>query len=188
MNFIKKHKGFIFLLVIILLWIISLFFISPEEIVSAMGIEAGYLVMFLTAFIGVSGFFSAPFYMSLITLTSTGEFNIFFIILIIAPARAFGDSIFFLLGHKGHESINELAKQRLKSFSVWLNKKPAWLIPVVAYAYTALSPLPQDILMFILGLGKPKFGRIFIAILLGNATFVGLVYFFSVFLFPKIFI
>lgn len=99
--------------------------------------------------------------------------------LLVAPARTFGDSIFFLLGRKGHSALGELTGKRLNKFSEWLGKKPGWAIPFVAYLYTSLLPLPQDILMIILGLGKAKFRYVFIAILLGNATFIGLIYIFS---------
>ncbi len=183
MQFFKKHKGFFILLLFLLFWIGIIYHIPPNQIVAAMGVETGYLLIILTAFIGVSGFASAPFYATLLTFVSTGEFNIFFLAIIVAPARAFGDALFFLLGYKGHS----VAKSRLISFSSWLAKKPDWMTPLVAYLYTALTPLPQDILMLVLGLGRTNFKKIIVAVILGNATFVILISFIATSLIPTIF-
>ncbi len=72
-----------------------------------------------------------------------------------------------------------LNNRRMKNFSNWINSKPKWTSPLIAYIYTCTSPLPQDILMVTLGLAKVKFLGIFIAVLLGNATFITLIYFLS---------
>ncbi len=175
-SFIKKHIDLIAIFVIIFLWIGLLFFISPEEIVEIIGVERGYLFLFLTAFLGVSGFASTPFYMALVTLAGTGEFNVFLLALTIAPARAFGDSIFFFLGYKIR---SDLTNKRLRNFSAWINEKPTWSIPFFAYIYTAMTPFPQDILMVALGVGKVKFRYAFAAVLLGNATAIFLIYILS---------
>ncbi len=183
LHFLVKHKQFLVILLFTLSWTIGLFFVSPQEIVSTIGLEAGYLMIFVTAFIGVSGLASAPFYATLVTFASTGEFNIFLLILAAAPARAFGDSVFFFLGHRGHSALSEFFDRHLKRFSHWLNNKPKWTVPFFAYLYTSISPLPQDILMVTLGLGRVKFFWIFTAVLLGNATFIAIVNYFSIYLF-----
>ena len=188
MNFIKKHKGFLFLLIFLFFWALSLIFISPQEIVSFIGIETGYIFIFLTALIGVSGFASAPFYATLVTFLSTGEFNILILLLIVSPARAFGDSLFFLLGYKGHSLIRGFMSSYLNSFSNWLSKKPEWMIPIFAYLYSSFTFFPQDILMIVLGVGRVKFYKIFIAVLLGNATFILLINFLIIPIFPDILI
>jgi len=174
-DFIKKHKGFFFLLFFILAWIILVSIFPPDKIVEVIGVQTGYFIMFLTAFIGVSGFASAPFYATLVTMVSTGEFNLIVLSLVVAPARAFGDSLFFILGYQGHFVAKEKLGKVLNFFSLWLSKKPGWVIFLFAYFYTSLTPLPQDILMVILGLGKASFKKILPAVLLGNATFVFLV-------------
>ncbi len=176
LSFVKKHLGLIAISILVFSWIGLLFFISPEEIVRIIGVEGGYLFLFLTAFLGVSGFASAPFYMALVTLAGTGEFNVFLLAMTIAPARAFGDSIFFFLGYK---ITSDLTNKRLRNFSVWINEKPTWSIPFFAYIYTAMTPFPQDVLMIALGMGKVKFRYAFISVLLGNATAIFLIYILS---------
>ncbi len=182
-NFIKRHKLFILSLFFVLLWMLTLVFTSPEEIVKFIGVEGGYFFLFITALIGVSGFASAPFYVMLATFTYTGEFNIFLVAAIVAPARALGDALFFFLGYGGHSVLSEWMGKHMKNFSFWLQNKPPWAVPLVAYLYTSFTPFPQDILMVTLGVGKAFFLHVILAVILGNATFVMLFYLFYNFLF-----
>lgn len=164
MNLIKKHKWFFFLFFIIL-WVT---FVSPEKVVSLVGVEKGYLLIFIFALFGVSGFTSAPFYTLLFTFIASGEFNVFLLALVSAPAMTIGDSLFFFLGYKGHGVVGG----RLHRFSSWIEGKPQWITPLFAYLYSSFFPLPQDVLMVFLGLGKCKFRYIFFAVLFGNITFI----------------
>ncbi len=184
MEFLNRHKVFFLLLIFLSFWSALLYFVPPDRLVAAMGVETGYLLIILTAFVGVSGFASAPFYAMLVTFAGSGEFNIFLLAMAVAPARAFGDALFFLLGHRGHSTANS---PRLRSFSAWLVERPSWSIPFIAYLYTAFTPLPQDLLMVLLGLGKARFKTVIIAVILGNATFVVLVSFAATGLLPLIF-
>ncbi len=170
---IRRYKGFWILLVFLVLWIAFIRIIPPKELVSVIGVETGYLFVFLTALVGVSGFASAPYYATLITLMSTGDFNILLLALVVAPACALGDSLFFLLGYKGNAVIES---RYLDKFSCWLNKKPYWVTPFAAYMYSSFAPLPQDFLMVALGLGRARFLHIIGAVALGNATFVLVIY------------
>ncbi|MGM0482884.1 MAG: hypothetical protein ACQEP6_03445 [Patescibacteria group bacterium] len=177
----KRHPGFILLIIFVICWTVFITCVPPAKMVDSIGIETGYLIIFLTALVGISGFASIPFYTMLITLSSTGEFNILLLMLVAAPARSFGDVIFFFVGHKGHHAMNEMTgSKKIKSFSKWLNNKPAYLTPLVAYLYTAAAPLPKELLMIILGLGRVHFRWLLIGLILGNATFIAMVYFLSV--------
>ncbi len=183
----KIYIEFFLILVFVLLWTSFLYFFPPEVIVSVIGIEAGYFLIFLTAIIGVSGFASTPFYGTFITLASTGEFNLLLLLLSAVPAMTLGDSIFFLIGRKGHSAVDDLSNRKISKFSRWLEKKPKWAIPTFTYLYTAVTPFPQDILMIGLGLGQANFKKVFTAVFLGNATFLTIIYLFSKFIFPDIF-
>jgi membrane protein DedA with SNARE-associated domain len=183
----RNYIEFIFILALLLSWIVLLYFFPPEVILSFIGVEGGYLLVFLTAILGVSAFASSPFYGTFITIASTGEFNIFLLLLVSVPALTLGDSIFFLIGHKGHFVADNFFEKKLTSFSKWIESKPKLLVPLFAYFYTAFTPLPQDALMATLGLGRANFKKVFIAVLLGNATFLSIVYLFSKFVFPNFF-
>lgn len=186
MNIITKHKKFWSLLLLILVWVGILSFVSPSEIVEMIGVKTGYLIIFVTALLGISGFASAPFYTSLFTLSASGELDIFLVLLVAAPARTVGDILFFTLGHQGHSVIKNdtFIGDRLKHFSTWLFGKPYWVVLFFSYLYTSAAPFPKDFLMLGLGVGRLKLRDVVIVALLGNATFIALIYFFATGIIP----
>jgi hypothetical protein len=186
MNVITRHKKFWSLLLLILVWIGVLSFVSPSEIVEMIGVKTGYLIIFITALLGISGFASAPFYASLFTLSASGELDIFLVLLIASPARTVGDILFFTLGHHGHSVIREstFVGKKIKNFSLWLFGKPYWIVLFFSYLYTSAAPFPKDFLMIGLGVGRLKLRDVIIVALLGNATFIALVYFFAIGVIP----
>ena len=121
----KIRYDFIILALIVSSWIVVLFFISPEEIVAKIGIEGGYLLVFLTALIGISSFTSASYYTTIAVLASTGEFHPLLFALVAAPAAAFGDSLFFFLGIK---SRSFFSRKYIDKFSNWVKEKPEWMM------------------------------------------------------------
>jgi len=166
---IKKHQDLLIIGLLVLIWVTILFFISPEEIVSKIGIKTGYALLFFMALLGISSFTSVSFYTTLIVFAGTGEFNPIILGLVAAPAAAIGDSLFFLLGFKGRSFIPE---KYLLFFSNWIEKKPKWFAPIIAFFYTGLTPLPQDFLMLAMGISGVRFWKIFLAILFGNMVFI----------------
>lgn len=173
-----KHGAFIGIFLFLTGWGILLFFISPQEIVQIIGVEAGYLIVFLTALVGVSAFTSASFFASLITFASSGDFNPIILGLVAAPGRVVGDSLFFLLGFKARNVASDFKIKIVRKFSEWIDKMPPFLISLVVFIYTGFTPLPQDLLMAALGLGKISFRIVLPIALLGNAVFIVLVAYF----------
>lgn len=176
-RFIIMHKWFILISLFLIIWSLVLVFYSPEDIAGSLGIGGSYALIFFTALIGVSGFASAPFYATLTTLASTGEFNPLILGITVAPARALGDSLFFLWGYRGKHVIKNLSGSFFKKITKWFSKIPPWSAPAAAYIYTAATPLPQDVLMTAMGALGAKFWKILIAVTLGNATFVTIIVF-----------
>jgi hypothetical protein len=97
-----------------------------------------------------------------------------------------GDVLFFTLGHQSHSIIrdNTFAGDRLKEFSSWLFGKPYWVVLFFSYLYTSAAPFPKDFLMLGLGIGRLRLRDIIIVALLGNATFIALIYFFAIGIIP----
>ncbi len=190
MNFIKKFirrsvkkvdpglRGYIetvAFFAFLVIWIALLFIITPKELVTAIGIDGGYALVFFTAIIAASAFTSVPFYTLLFSLASTGKFNPIILGIVAAPGLLIGDYLLFYLGLK---SRSFLAKRFVKPFSEWIERRPKWAIPFVAFVYTLIAPLPQDILMLALGLGDVPYKRVFAPLLLGNATSIALIAYF----------
>lgn len=181
MGLIKRHKRFWGLVLFISAWLVLLYFVPPKEIVEIIGVKTGYFLIFITALLGFSGFVSAPFYTTLATLSGSGELNIFLVLLVAVPARTVGDILFFYLGHQSHRVIREDTPVggRIRRLSRWLYGKPYGVVLLFSYLYTSAAPFPKDFLMFGLGLGRIKFRDLVIVALLGNATFIAMVYLLS---------
>ncbi|MFP4022380.1 MAG: hypothetical protein ACLFTS_00845 [Candidatus Paceibacterota bacterium] len=175
-RFIVDHSGFISLILLITALTIVVNFLPIKNITELISPKTAYLVLFLTALLGISGLSSAPFYATLVILSVVEGYNPFLMIIIASPARTFGDLVLFYLGEKGHLALSEVTEEKIKRFSIWLNKKPLWLILFITYTYTSVAPLPKDILMTILGLGRVKLRLIILAVFFGNATFIALIY------------
>ena len=172
---VKQYLETVFFVAFVVLWFALLFIISPEELVHAIGIDGGYLLIFFTAIIGASALSSVPFYTLIFSFAATGEFNPIILGLVAAPALVFGDYLFYYLGLKSRLLFG---KNLAHSLSDWIDRRPRWAVPFVAFAYTVFIPLPQDILMLALGLVGVGFGRVVIPLILGNAIFIGLVSYF----------
>lgn len=171
-NVFKKHKGFIFFSVFLVAWLTLLFFVSPIEIVEFIGVETGYLLIFLTGLIGISSLSSGSMYVILITFASTGEFHPLLLALSAAPAMALGDAIFFVFSTKGREALKEKGGELIKKITSWTSELSPNKITFLAYAYSGFTPLPQDVLMIALGLGGAPFWRVIPAVFLGNFTLI----------------
>lgn len=153
-------------------WICLLIFVSPEEIVEFIGVETGYLLIFLTGLIGISSLSSGSFYIVLITLASTGEFNPLLLALSAAPAMVIGDAVFFIFSAKGRDVVKEKNNKFIKKLTSWTKKMSPNKITFLTYAYSGFTPLPQDILMVVLGVGGAPFWRVIAAAFLGNFTLI----------------
>lgn len=188
MDIITKHEKFWALLLLILAWMALLSFVSPQEIVETIGVGRSYFLIFITALLGISGFASAPFYTTLFTLSASGSLDIFLVLLVAAPARTVGDILFFSLGYQGHSVIRKhtFIGDKLRSFSSWLFGKPYGVVLFFSYLYTSAAPFPKDFLMLGLGLGRLKLRDVIIVALLGNATFIALIYFFTLGIIPEL--
>ncbi len=160
----------------LVIWVSLLFIITPEEVVAAIGIDGGYLLIFFTALIGASAFTSVPFYTLLFSFASTGEFNPILLGAIAAPALVFGDYLFFYLGLKTRSFLGR--RFFVKPLSKWIDSRPRWAIPFVAFTYSVIGPLPQDLLMLAFGFCGVQFKRVVLPLILGNAIFIMLVAYF----------
>jgi hypothetical protein len=159
------------------LWIVVLitvlFFVSPEEVVEKIGVRNGYiLAFFVSLFGGFSAGGSVSFITLLITLV-TGGMHPIYLGLTAGVSLALGDSIMFFLGSKGRALIKGKWDQKIEKFTNILLKRD-WLvkmIPVIAYLYIGLTPLPNDILILFLAAIEYPPRKMYPIIILGDLTF-----------------
>jgi membrane protein YqaA with SNARE-associated domain len=159
----------VFLVVFALIaWGIFLYFIGPQKIVEFLGYQNSYIAAFIIALIGgTSVFTTASFYATIATLAA-GGLNIFILALIAGIGAALGDSFFFFLGLKGRNMASPSFGKKLDKFSRWLHRLPDWIIPFFVFIYAGFIPLPNDVMMVSLALGKYKFRKIIPFVILGD--------------------
>ncbi len=166
----KKYLVFAAIIFIVLLWIVILTFVSPQEIVDRIGLENGYLVAFLVAVIGgVTTITGSSYYIVIATLAS-GGLNPWILGITAGIGVGISDSVFFFIGRKFRDTISEEKKEKANEISEKLEGKPKWFVPVLIFVYTGLTPLPTDILTLSLGLLNYKYKQIVIPIFLGGIT------------------
>ncbi len=143
--------------------------------IDVLGVENSYLLAFILASAGgVSSFTAAPFYTTILTMAAGGA-DIILLGLIAGSGLAISDTLFYYLGKKGKAALNSAIIKKAEQLSAWIAKKPAWLIPLFAFAYLSLAPFPNDILIITLALIDYPFKRLLPLIVAGDITAVILV-------------
>lgn len=166
----KRYFAIFSILALIIGWSILLAQYSPQAIIEWLGVSNAYLVAFLVAtFGGVSTITATSYYATVATLAA-GGINPFLLAIIAGIGITIGDGIFYYLGTRGYEVLSGKPKHWAQKAHAWIDNRPDWALPVLVYAYTGLTPLPNDVFMIALGLSRFKFNRILLALILGNIT------------------
>jgi membrane protein DedA with SNARE-associated domain len=172
MKFSVKYRFFA-LLCLLLLWILLLQFISPEELVEVVGAK-GYLLLFLVAAVGGVSFLTASSYFALVLTLAAGGLNPLLLGIIGGIGVTIGDTLFFLFGTHGRELLSEKLERRMTAFGAWLRKGPPFIVPLAVYVYAAFTPFPNELITVSLGLAGTRWPRVLPALLLGNITITAL--------------
>lgn len=160
----------LFIILIIIFWSILLSYISPQEIISKVGVNNAYWIIFLiSSLAGVSSLTSTSYYASIITFAAGGA-NPFLLALFAGAGMTIGDSLFYFLGRNGDKVLPEKIDRHVNRMEDWIKKKPIWLQRLVIYIYTGFTPLPGDFLSIFLGITNFKYKFIVWPILAGNTT------------------
>lgn len=161
----------VFILTIVF-WVLLIYFFGSQQIVDAIGVKNGYLIMFLIAlFGGVSSFTGATYITTIITLAS-GGLDPTLLALTSAAGVSVGDTFYFVLARRGSYMLKDEGKinQYVNKLRRWLRFKPKALIGLVIYVYSAFTPLPNDVLCVAMGLARQPYLLIIAALVLGNFT------------------
>jgi membrane protein YqaA with SNARE-associated domain len=171
MKFLKKHSKFFSLIFFLGLTSLILYNISPEKIVERIGVENGYLISFIVAFLGgVSNFINFPYQLVLFSF-GAGGLNPIFLGLSSGLGEFLGDSVSYLIGYHGHYILPSTTQKTFRRFSNWCIKGPSWLTSIALFLYGSFIPLPNDLIIFPLALGQFPYLRIMIPLALGNIVF-----------------
>lgn len=142
--------------------------ISPSEIVQLLGVQNGYLVMFLVAFFGGISTFTSSSYFATLFAFGAGGLHPLMIALIAGTALTLGDSLVYFVGSKGRDHIPLSLEVKFEKVSRILARYPQNRIKLLIFAYTGLTPLPADLLMLFLSFLRYPYKKVVIPLLIGN--------------------
>jgi membrane protein YqaA with SNARE-associated domain len=171
----KRYYTLLAIIGLIISWSVLLTYVPPTDIVNAIGAQNSLLVAFLvSAFGGVSTVTSVNYYAVVLTLASGGT-NIIALGVVAGIGITIGDSLFYYLGTKGHDLLSGRPRKWADTLHAWINDQHESFVQLIAYLYTGLTPLPNDVLTVSLGLAEYSYRRLLPALLLGNITLTILV-------------
>lgn len=169
----KKFKSY-YVLIWILVFIAFIntlfYFFGAEGIVSAIGVENTYLVIFLIAVTGgLSSLTGIALFTSIATFAAGGA-EPFLLAMVGGVGIFISDSIFYFLIYYGRKSVPENWEETFKKIEEWIEKYPNRVVLTGMYFYISFSPLPNDLLMAALVIGGYSYKRIVWVLLAGSFT------------------
>lgn len=153
---------------------ITLYTVSPDAILGALGVENAYLLMFILAFLGgLSTFSGVPYHVVLVALAGAGM-NPWILGALAAIGVTAGDSTSYLLGRHGGELLSPRMQQVLERLTKLEARSPR-LVSLALFLYGAFVPFSNDVLVIPAGIIGYPFWRIMLLLGAGNVIFnVGL--------------
>ncbi|MHB1316783.1 MAG: DedA family protein [Minisyncoccota bacterium] len=166
----KKYIPTILPIIFFLSFSIIFYIVTPEGIISFIGVENAYLLMFILALIGgLSTFSGVPYHVVLVAL-AVGGVNIFLLGAITAIGVMVGDSTSYYIGYKGGGLLPEKAQIFLGRLRDIKNKYPK-LLPVIFLFYGSFLPFSNDVVVIPMGILKYPFWRVMVPLGIGNIIF-----------------
>lgn len=146
------------------------FFSTPDELVSVIGIENAYVLMFTFAMLGgLTTLNTVPYYSLMLVLASAG-INPLLLGLSSALGVMTGDSFSYYIGFQGATIIPRKLHALFTRIHVVAVRYPR-TFPFVCFAYGAMSPFSNDLITMPAGMAKIPYRRVMLPLALGNVVF-----------------
>lgn len=168
----KFLKYFLPILPIVMLVTFSVFFyyVSPEQVISYIGVENAYILMFILSVLGgLSTFSAVPYHIVLIAL-ATGGVNPYLLGGITAIGVMLGDSTSYYIGYQGRALLSARMQDIVEKLSTVKEKYPK-LLPLIFLLYGSLLPFSNDVVVIPMGLLRYPFWRVITPLAIGNIIF-----------------
>jgi membrane protein YqaA with SNARE-associated domain len=166
----KKNLIIFIFILFFILWSIVLIKVSPIKITETIGIQNSYLLTFFVAFLGGSSILIPfPYYLFIITF-GAGGLNPFLLGIIGGLGLALGDSITYFIGYKGKEVLPHKVQKIFNKIRIICSKR-SWLMPFFLFIYGAIIPIPNDLIILPLGLGRYPYWKMAIPLTIGNMIY-----------------
>lgn len=157
-----------------------LYTVGADRMVEYIGVENGYLIMFVVALLGgLSTFTSVTYFVTVFTLAAAG-LNPLGLALASSVGISIGDFIFYYIGYYGlRKVVSGRIGRGIARLSRWLETQSQFMVALFVYMYAAFTPLPNDVLAMLLGSAKQPLRLMLPALVLGNATLIYILVTFS---------
>lgn len=169
----KRYRylsGFLPPLFFIIISLYLFFFSSPEYIVSFIGVQNAYMLIFILAFLGgLTTFSGIPYHLVLVTL-ATGGLNPLLLGFSAAIGVMLGDSTSYYVGYRGGVIIPHGVQKFFQQWYVYIAKYPK-LLPLFCLVYGSLVPFSNDFITISAGIARYSFWRVMIPLGIGNVVF-----------------
>ncbi len=148
----------------------TLYFLSPETIISYIGISNAYGLIFVLAFLGgMMTFSGVPYHLILIAFVASG-LNPYLLGVLAGLGVTMGDSTSYFLGYFGRAALTGHMQKILEKMEYFKEKYPR-ILPVIFFSYASLVPFSSDVLTIPAGLIRYPFWRLMIPLALGSMVF-----------------
>ncbi|MFZ2594116.1 MAG: VTT domain-containing protein [Minisyncoccia bacterium] len=152
------------------LCVIFTLFLSPDTLIAYIGVENGYLLVLILAFIsGVSVFGVAPYHLMLLTL-AVGGLNPWFLALAATTGLGIGDSTSYFLGYHGRNIVPTTLEPLVERMTHFFERHHD-TIPLYIFLYGMFAPFSNDFVGVTLGVLRYPFFRLMIPLLSGTFIF-----------------
>jgi membrane protein DedA with SNARE-associated domain len=155
------------------------YFTSPDTLVSLIGADNAYVMIFFLALIGgLTTFAGVPYHLVLITL-AVGGLNPFWLGIITSAGVILGDSTSYYVGARGADILPGRMHDFLLKLISYFMRYPR-LLPWFFLFYASFIPLSNDFIVVSMGLAKYPFWKVMIPLAIGNVVFNVLLAYLSV--------
>lgn len=176
--FVKRYRlsvTFGAILFAIVAWSILLVYVSPREIVEAIGVRNIYILVFAVAAIGGLSSFTGPSLYALVATAAAGGSDPLLLAAIGGIGIFISDGVFYAVARYGRRVALKYWEEPVEKLREWSERLPQWVIYGGVFVYTGLTPLPNDVLIIALAFSEQRFKKVAPFLLAGDIVLVGIV-------------
>lgn len=174
-DWVTNHGGILVLAGVFLLLNLVFFFISPDQIVEYVGVENTYLTLFLIATVGGLNVITGGVLYASIVAFAAGGASPLLLGLFGGIGIAIGDTLVFYLFRYTSKTLSPQWQEKITEVKEKVEHLPVYIQYIMIYAYLGFTPLPNDILMFLLAILRFKLLHVLPVILAGTITIATLI-------------
>lgn len=175
----KRYRRLLYIIPLVIFFG-AFYFVSPEQIVNAVGVENSYVFMFLIALLWGLSFFSGVPYPAILLTFALGGLDPLLLGVSAAMWVMIGDSTTYFLWRKSDIVFPKHLQNGIDKI-LWMYDRYPNYIPLLFFIYGVCIPLPNDIITFSAWLKKYSFFKSVLPLWIGNVIFCIVLAYFSVF-------